>query len=150
MPNERVLRLLPRKIPIDKKALEPLADARKGVAHSAIHDSAQAEAVITICLCLVDPVLEELTVHPNGYWGLYRVLHDNLVDEQVREERVAAEALLVKARSMFEWRFGYMARKERDLVLAATTSQPMITMSREAPKQCPACGSQGWVAGEAN
>lgn len=51
---------------------------------------------------------------------------------------------------MFARRFGHMARKERDLVLAATTSQPMITMSREAPKQCPACGSQGWVAGEAN
>ncbi|WP_240362136.1 MULTISPECIES: hypothetical protein [unclassified Streptomyces] len=148
--HERVLRLLPRKIPIDKKALEPLADARNGVAHSAIHDSAQAEAVITICLCLVDPVLEELTVHPNGYWGPYRVLHDNLVDEQVREERVAAEALLVKTRSMFERHFGHMARKERDVVLAATTSQPMITMSREVPKQCPACGSQGWVAGEAN
>lgn len=148
--HERVLRLLPRKIPIDKKALEPLADARNGVAHSAIHDAAQAEAVFTVCLRLVDPVLEELKVDPNGYWGPYRVLHDKLVDEQVRQERVAAEALLVKARSMFEQRFGHMSRKERDVVLAAITSQPMITMSREAPKQCPACGSQGWVAGLVN
>ncbi|MFF9409901.1 hypothetical protein ACF1B0_30910 [Streptomyces anandii] len=148
--HERVLRLLPRKIPIDKKALEPLADARNGVAHSAIHDAAQAEAVFTVCLRLVDPVLEELKVDPNGYWGPYRVLHDKLVDEQVRQERVAAEALLVKARSLFEQRFGHMSRKERDVVLAAITSQPLITMSREAPKQCPACGSQGWVAGLVN
>ncbi|MGW8556608.1 hypothetical protein [Streptomyces tubercidicus] len=145
---ERMVKLLPRKIPIDKKALEPLADARNGVAHSAIHDSAQAEAVFTVCLRLVDPVLEELKVDPNGYWGPYLVLHDKLVDEQVRQERVAAEALLVKARSLFEQRFGHMSRKERDVVLAAITSKPMITMSREAPRECPACGSQGWVAGE--
>ncbi|MFJ3632290.1 hypothetical protein [Streptomyces sp. NPDC090112] len=148
--HERVLKLLPKKIPIDKKALEPLADARNGVAHSAIHDATQAEAVFTICLRLVDPVLEELKIDPNGYWGPYLGLHHKLVDEQVRQERVAAEALLVKARAMFEQRFGHMSSKEREVVLAAITSQPMITMSREAPKECPACGSQGWVAGEVN
>lgn len=148
--HERVVKLLPRKIPIDKKALEPLADARNGVAHSAIHDSSQAEAVFTVCLRLVDPVLEELKVDPKSYWGPYLVLHDKLVDEQVRQERVAAEALLVKARSVFEQRFGHMSRKERDVVLAATTSQPLITMSKEVPTECPACGSQGWVAGEVN
>ncbi|MEU9235137.1 hypothetical protein [Streptomyces subrutilus] len=148
--HERVLKLLPKKIPIDKKALEPLADARNGVAHSAIHDSAQAESVFTICLRLVDPVLEELKVDANGYWGPYFALHHKLVGEQVRKERVAAEALLVKARAVFEQRFGHMSRKERDVVLAAITSQPLLTMSREAPKKCPACGSQGWVAGEVN
>lgn len=146
--HERVVKLLPRKIPIDRKALEPLADARNGVAHSAIHDSSQAEAVFTVCLRLVDPVLEELKVDPKCYWGPYLVLHDKLVDEQVRQERVAAEALLVKARSVFELRFGHMSRKEREVVLAAITSQPLITMSKEAPTECPACGSQGWVAGE--
>ncbi|MFD4395553.1 hypothetical protein [Kitasatospora sp. NPDC058478] len=145
--HERVLRLLPRKIPIDRKALEPLADARNGVAHSAIHDSTQAEAVFTICLRLVDPVLEELKIAPTGYWGPYLVLHDKLVDEQVRQERVAAEALLVKARAVFEQRFGHMSRKERDVVLAAITRQPMLTAVREEPRECPACGSQGWAAG---
>jgi hypothetical protein len=148
--HERVLKLLPRKIAIDKKALEPLADARNGVAHSAIHDSTQAEAVFTICLRLADPILEELKVDPVSYWGPYRVLHDKLVDEQVRQERVAAEALLVKARSLFEQRFGHMPHRERDVVLATITSKPMIMMSREAPKTCPACGAQGWVAGEVN
>ncbi len=146
--HERVVKLLPRKIPINKTALEPLADARNGVAHSAIHDSTQAEAVFTICLRVVDPVLEELEVDPTGYWGPYLVLHNKLVDEQVRQERVAAEALLVKARLLFQQRFGHMSGTERDVVLAAITSQPMITMTREAPKECPACGSQGWVAGE--
>ncbi|MEU4116499.1 hypothetical protein AB0F71_18650 [Kitasatospora sp. NPDC028055] len=146
--HERALKLLPRKLPIDRKALEPLADARNGVAHSAIHDATQAEAVFTICLRLVDPVLEELKIEPTGYWGPYLVLHDKLVDEQVRQERVAAEALLVKARAMFEQRFGHLSRKERDVVLAAITSQPMITASREVPTECPACASQGWLAGE--
>ncbi|MFE9481224.1 hypothetical protein ACFYNM_21785 [Streptomyces spororaveus] len=146
--HERVFKLLPKKIPIDKKGLEPLADARNGVAHSAIHDTTQAEAVFTICLRLVDPVLEELKVDPNGYWGPYLVLHHKLVEEQVRQERVTAEALLVKARAMFEQRFGHMSGTEREVVLAAITSKPMISMSKEAPKECPACGSQGWVAGE--
>ncbi|MFF8401738.1 hypothetical protein ACF06P_08905 [Streptomyces sp. NPDC015684] len=132
----------------DHEDLEPLADARNGVAHSSIHDSAQSEAVFTACLRLVDPVLEELKVDPNSYWGPYLVLHNKLVDEQVRQERVAAEALLVKARSLFEQRFGHMSPKERDVVLAAITSKPMITMGREAPVECPACGSKGWVAGE--
>ncbi|MCF2132218.1 hypothetical protein L1I79_38270 [Strepomyces sp. STD 3.1] len=144
----RVDKLLPKKIPISRVDLEPLADARNGVAHSAIHDSTQAEAVFTVCLRLVDPVLEELKVDPNSYWGPYLLLHDKLVDEQVRRERVAAEALLIKARSLFEQRFGHMSRKERDVVLAAITSKPLVTMSRETPMECPACGSQGWVAGE--
>ncbi|MFE2500208.1 hypothetical protein [Streptomyces scopuliridis] len=37
--------------------------------------------------------------------------------------------------------------EERDVVLAAITSQPVITMSREAPKQCPRLrfpGMGGW------
>ncbi|MFE9765058.1 hypothetical protein ACFYPC_11075 [Streptomyces sp. NPDC005808] len=144
----RVAKLLPGKIPISKEDLEPLADARNGVAHSAIHDSAQSEAVFTVCLRLVDPVLEELKVDANSYWGRYLALHDKLVEKQVRQERVAAEALLVKARSLFEQRFGHMSPKERDVVLAAITSKPMITMGREAPVECPACGSQGWMAGE--
>lgn len=144
----RVMKLLPGKIPISKGDLQPLVDARNGVAHSAIHDSAQSEVVFTACLRLVDPVLEELKIDPNSYWGPYLVLHDKLVDEQVRQERVAAEALLVKARSLFEQRFGHMSPKERDVVLAAITSKPMITMGREAPVECPACGSQGWMAGE--
>ncbi|MEU8789739.1 hypothetical protein [Streptomyces sp. NPDC048643] len=144
----RVVKLLPKKIPISKVDLEPLADARNGVAHSAIHDSAQSEAVFTACLRLVDPVLEELKVDPISYWGPYLLLHDKLVDEQVRLERVAAEALLIKARSLCEQRFGHMSPKERDVVLAAITSKPMIIMGREAPMECPACGSQGWMAGE--
>ncbi|MFJ9756650.1 hypothetical protein [Streptomyces sp. NPDC101149] len=146
--HTRVTKLLPGKIQIEKKDLAPLADARNGVAHSAIHDSTQSEAVFTACLRLVDPILEELKVDPNSYWGPYLVLHDKLVEEQVRQERVAAEALLVKARSLFEQRFGHMSHKERDVVLAAITSKPMITMDQEAPRECPACGSQGWVAGE--
>ncbi|WP_030331030.1 hypothetical protein [Streptomyces sp. NRRL B-1381] len=144
----RVAKLLPRKISISKEDLEPLADARNGVAHSAIHDSAQSEAVFTACLRLIDPVLEELKVDPNSYWGPYLVLHDKLVDQQVRQERVAAEALLVKARSLFEKRYGHISPRERDVVLAAITSKPMISLDREAPVECPACGSQGWMAGE--
>lgn len=144
----RVAKLLPGKIPIGKEDLDLMADARNGVAHSAIHDSAQSETVFTACLRLIDPVLEELKVDPNSYWGPYLVLHDKLVDEQVRQERVAAEALLAKARSLFEQRFGHMSPKERVVVLAAITSKPMITMGREAPVECPACGSQGWMAGE--
>ncbi|MFF2132433.1 hypothetical protein ACFVW1_45285 [Streptomyces olivochromogenes] len=121
--HERVLKLLPRKIPIDKKALEPLADARNGVAHSAIHDSAQAEAVFTVCLRLVDPVLEELKVDPNSYWGPYLVLHEKRVDEQVRQERVAAEALLVKARSLFDQRFRHMSRRRTMINLVPCRSR---------------------------
>lgn len=149
--HERVIKLLPRKIPIDRKALEPLADARNGVAHSATHDSAQAEAVFTICLRLADPVLEELRVDPNTFWGPYSVLHDKLVDTQVRQERVAAEALLVKARARFNQKFGHLLSGDRDAVLAAITSQPaVITLRQEASRQCPACGSQGWVTGAVN
>ncbi|AIV33808.1 hypothetical protein NI25_10120 [Streptomyces sp. CCM_MD2014] len=145
----RVAKLLPRKIPISKEDLEPLADARNGVAHSAIHDPTDSEQVFTTCLRLVDPVLKELKLEPANYWGPYLILHDKLVDEQVRQERVAAEALLVKARSLFKQRFGHMSPEERDVVLAAITSKPTIAMSREAPVECPACGSQGWMAGEA-
>jgi hypothetical protein len=147
--HERVLKLLRRKIPIDKKGLEPLTDARNGVAHSAIHDATQAESVFTICLRLIDPVLEELKIAPDDYWGTYLVLHDKLIDEQVKAERVLLEGKLVKARAVFEQRFGHLSDKEREVVLAAITSQgPRITMEQDQEKPCPACGSQGWVVGD--
>jgi hypothetical protein len=147
--HERAHRLLRGKITIDKKALEPLADARNGVAHSAIHDSTQAEAVFTICLRLIDPVLEELKVEPAAYWGPYLVLHDKLIDEQVKAERVLIESKLVRARAVFQQRFGHLSSKEQEIVLAAITSQsPRVTMEQEFEKPCPACGSQGWVVGD--
>ncbi|MFF8394869.1 hypothetical protein [Streptomyces sp. NPDC016172] len=46
--------------------MNPWRTARNGVAHSAMRDSAQAEALFTVCLRSVDPVLEELKVDPNG------------------------------------------------------------------------------------
>lgn len=145
----RVQKLLGSKIVVDRKALDPLLDARNGVTHSAIHDPTQAEAIFTVCLRLVDPVLEEMAVDTNEYWGPYLVLHDKLIDEQVKAERVLLEGKLVKARAIFKQRFGHLSEKEREVVIATITRQGSdLMMEREEDQECPVCNSPGWLIGD--
>ncbi|MET8706220.1 hypothetical protein [Streptomyces californicus] len=146
--HARVHKILRKQIPIDQRAFMPVANARNGVAHSGIHDLAEVQTVFTTCLRLADPILEELKIDPETYWGPYRALHDRLIEEQVKQTRVDVETMLVNARSIFWQRFGHLSDSERKVVLATITSHPAVGMAREVPQQCPACDSQGWLAGE--
>jgi hypothetical protein len=69
----------------------------------------------------VDPALEELEVDPNGYRGPYLVLHDKLVDEQVRQDALRRRLCWSRPVRCSSSAFGHMSRKERDVVLAAIT-----------------------------
>jgi hypothetical protein len=146
--HSRTYRLLRGKIPINQQAFTPLANARNGVAHVSLHEEAEVQTILTICLRLADPVLEELKIDPDAYWGPYRALHDRLIEEQVRQTRIDVETMLVKARSIFQQRFGHLSESERKVVLATITTHSPIGMDREVPRKCPACDSQGWLAGE--
>lgn len=53
----RVHQILRKQIPIDKQALEPVANARNGVAHGGVHDLAEVQTASTACLRLIDPLL---------------------------------------------------------------------------------------------
>ncbi|MFJ8078766.1 hypothetical protein ACIQ7Q_33740 [Streptomyces sp. NPDC096176] len=147
--HARVHKILRKQIPIDQRALAPVANARNGVAHSGIHDVAEVQTVFTTCLRLIDPLLTELKVDPKTYWGSYEQLHDMLIAKQVEKARIQMESMLAKARAIFQQRYSHLAPKEREVVLAAIASQgPRVVMEHEAKRRCPACDSPGWLAGD--
>ncbi|MFE7933402.1 hypothetical protein ACFU6S_32715 [Streptomyces sp. NPDC057456] len=146
--HARVHKLLRNQIPINKQALEPVANARNGVAHSGIHDVAEVQTVFTTCLRLIDPLLAELKIAPGDYWGSYAPLHDRLIEERVQATRIRLEGKLAKARAIFGQRYGHLASKEREIVLATVTRHAPSWMEQDLETTCPACGSKGWLMGD--
>lgn len=146
--HARVHKILRNQIPIDQRALAPVANARNGVAHSGIHELAEVQAVFTTCLRLIDPLLTELGITPETYWGRYTSLHDRLIEERVKAARVRLEARLARARAAFEQRYGQLTSKEREIVLATVTGRPLRYMDHDQARSCPACGSKGWLMGD--
>ncbi|WP_331751512.1 hypothetical protein OID55_42175 (plasmid) [Streptomyces sp. NBC_00715] len=145
--HARVYKILRKQIPIDQRALAPVANARNGVAHSGLHDVAEVQTVFTTCLRLIDPLLTELKIDPPSYWGSYLPLHDKLIEERVREARIRLEGKLAQARVVFEQRYGHLASKDREIVLATVTQHSNTYMDHSEHKPCPACGSNGWLIG---
>lgn len=146
--HTRVLQILRKKIPINKQALEPVANARNGVAHSGIHDVAEVQKVFSTCLRLIDPLLTELNITPDAYWGSYMPLHDRLIEERVRAARIRLESMLARAKAEFRQRYGHLALKEREVVLATVTQHPTTYMEHSERRPCPACNSNGWLLGD--
>lgn len=146
--HTRVHAVLRARIPIDKRALEPVAEARNGVAHSGTHDAADVQTVFTTCLRLIDPLLTELQIDPATYWGRYTRLHDRLIEERAKATRIQLEGKLAKARATFEQRYEHLSPKERELVLTSATRRPTSYMEREEERACPVCASTGWLIGD--
>ncbi|MFJ9523752.1 hypothetical protein ACIRPK_36715 [Kitasatospora sp. NPDC101801] len=136
-------------MPVDQRALVPLANARNGVAHAGIHHIAEVQTVFTTCLRLVDPLLTELKIDQKQYWGGYEQLHDRLIEKRVQCARIELEAKLAKARADFEQRYGHLDEASRQTVLATITRyEPMRYMEHDEEQECPACASRAWLMGE--
>ncbi|MEV7600037.1 hypothetical protein AB0O91_21915 [Kitasatospora sp. NPDC089797] len=147
--HTRVHKILRNQMPVSKQALEPVANARNGVAHSGVHESAEVQTVFTTCLRLIDPLLTELKIDPNTYWGSYLSLHDKLIEERVRATRIRLEGKLARARAVFEQRYGHLEPMEREVLLTTITRQlGTLAMQHSLPRPCPACGSDGWLVGD--
>lgn len=69
-------------------------------------DIAEVQTVFTTCLRLIDPLLVELKIAPDDYWGSYVPLHDRLIEERVQAARIRLEGKVAKARAIFEQRSG--------------------------------------------
>lgn len=145
--HARVHKILRSQLPVGKQALDPVANARNGVAHSGIHDVAEVQTVFTTCLRLIDPLLIELKIDPDTYWGDYRSLHDRLIEERVRAARIRLEVKLAKSRAIFEQRYGHLGANEREIVLATITQHSHVYMEHNEERPCPACSSKGWLIG---
>ncbi|MFE0181281.1 hypothetical protein [Streptomyces olivaceus] len=144
----RVQKVLRKRMPVDQRALGPLANARNGVAHSGIYDKSEVEAVFTTCLRLIDPLLAELEIG-RSYWGDYQSLHDRLLEESVVAVRVRLEGKLARAKGIFTERYGHLPQKDRELVLATISRvSPPGYIEHDEPATCPACGSPGWLSGD--
>lgn len=145
--HARVLKILRKQMPIDQRALMPLANARNGVAHNGLHAVAEVQTVFSTCLRLVDPLLTELKVDPAIYWGPYRPLHDRLIAERAAAALIRLESKLARARADFIQRYGHLDKETRAAVLATVTPSSPGYIEHDEPATCPACDSQGWLGG---
>lgn len=147
--HARAQKILRKKMPVDQRALGPLANARNGVAHSGMYDRSGVNAVFTTCLRLIDPLLVELNINTFSYWGGYESLHDRLLEENVEAVRVRLESKLARAKDVFTERYGHLPQKEREIVLGAIARvSPPGYIEHDEPATCPACESQGWLSGD--
>ncbi|MET7370698.1 hypothetical protein ABZS61_33520 [Streptomyces sp. NPDC005566] len=147
----RVSVLLKGKMPVSRNELQPVADARNGVAHAAFHDSAQVNPVFTTSLRVIDTLLPALDINIlDSYWGTYEGLHDRLLDQRVEEARVHLEGQLAKARRVFDDRYGHLRESKLGLILEAVARSSMVIDDAEHREmaECPACESYGWLGGD--
>ncbi|WP_327710093.1 hypothetical protein OG912_17070 [Streptomyces sp. NBC_00464] len=137
------------KMPVSRRELQPVADARNGVAHAAFHDPPQVNQVFTSCLRVIDSLLPSLPVL-DSYWGPYEGLHDRLLDQRVEDARIRLEGNLARARRVFMERYGHFSDKDREMVIAAiaTVGAAGAASDFERGAACPACASKGQLHGE--
>ncbi|WP_439082070.1 hypothetical protein [Streptomyces sp. WL006] len=145
--HKRVWAVMKGEMPVTAKELGPLANARNGVAHAALHDAMQVDEVFTTFLRLADAVLPRLPL--TDFWGQYKGLHDKLLDVRVERARVRLEGMLVRARQAFAGRYEHLSEQDRLIVLAAVSkvSSPGY-MEHDEIVSCPACPATGWLGGE--
>lgn len=144
---DRARSLLKPAIAVTDQAFELVGAARNGVAHIGEHDNRAARAVLATCIRIAAPVLTELGLNQQAYWGHYNYLVEQLVDEQVNEVRVTVEAKLARAKRTFEQRFGDLTPEQRKGVVAALGATCTGAPDEELQVDCPACEGLGWLHG---
>jgi hypothetical protein len=145
--------LLPGKITVTKDEFEPVLAARNGIAHAGVHDPNQERLVVTTCIRIATPVLDELDQTPTGYWGHYCKLVEQLVNQHATDLQLRVEAKIGQARRAFHQRFDREPATHRASVIAAlSATNPINSDYDEHDDQinCPACEGRGWLHGTTN
>ncbi|HEU4426546.1 MAG TPA: hypothetical protein VFR67_28755, partial [Pilimelia sp.] len=145
---ERCRLLLKQKLVADEKQFVVVAEGRNGVAHLGIHERSEAEAALAMCFRVADIVLEALSEDPAAYWGGYKELHDQLQSASATRVRVLNEAKTAAAQKAFKSRFGGLDAEGWTVVQKALIAVDPFPTSDTEPATCPACGQQGWLAGD--
>jgi hypothetical protein len=146
--REYVWRILGEKFRITDNELKPLAEARNGVAHAAVHEADGIPGLLTLAMRCIDPLLNELRIDPEEYWGPYRDLHDRMVDERVEAVRVSLAVKIARARNVFTQRFGHLNEEERRMAILRATTRSWPYFEKLENRPCPACDVQGVVVGD--
>ncbi|MEU8952450.1 hypothetical protein, partial [Streptomyces sp. NPDC048489] len=125
-----------------------IADARNGVAHIGIHDTARLEDLLSTAIKILDAMLVALGEDPTDYWGDYTVLHDKILDGKRQADKIRIEALKTRARRTLIERFGADDTEERRAAIAGAQMHSMVAGQAKALRPCPACANNGWVGGD--
>ncbi|MCI2422701.1 hypothetical protein MOQ72_35275 [Saccharopolyspora sp. K220] len=142
---DRTRALLKPKITVADPAFERVFAARNGVAHVGTHDADAARAVLGTCIRIATPVLAELEIDLERYWGHYTALVDKLADERNNELRVTFEAKIARAKRAFQQRFDDLPSPQRESVVAAFGATRSVYTGYDVSIGCPACEGTGWV-----
>jgi hypothetical protein len=144
---ERVRTLLKPKMAVTDAVFELVFAARNGVAHVGAHDAEATRAVIGTCIRITAPVLAEMKIDSQHYWGDYISLVEQLAEEQINELRLTYEAKLARAKRTFGQRFGSLPFHRREEVVAAVAATELTFSDYGLQTGCPACESEAWLDG---
>ncbi|WP_309116014.1 hypothetical protein [Saccharothrix sp.] len=153
---DRVRRLIPT-VTVSTQEFEPVLAARNGVAHVGDHDQDEVRAVLTTVIRLAIPVLAEIEqLHgvddwAEDYWGDYRQLRDDLLDEHTTELRLALTAKIARAKARFLDRLAGIEGAQRAALIEAISAHntyPFSAEHEDRARSCPVCEGRGWVHGQ--
>ncbi|MFJ2094647.1 hypothetical protein ACIOEW_36130 [Streptomyces sp. NPDC087901] len=141
---ERCNQLLKPPIPVKMDVLKSLLNARNGVSHLGAHEPDEVRKHLITSIRVIDPLLVSLGVTHSDFWGLYRDLHDELLQKRADELKLAYMAKIVNAKNVLASRLG-PAWDVRDL--ARLTAELAWIDSDEESAPCPACNMEGRLWG---
>ncbi|WP_411099032.1 hypothetical protein [Streptomyces sp. x-45] len=145
----RVSKILDKsKLTVTEAQFRVIADARNGVAHIGVHDTAKIEDLLSNGIKVVDALLVALEEDTAEYWGEFQPLHDKILEEKRRADLIRIEALKIRANKTYVTRFGASDTEERRRAIASAQVHSMVAGQAAAMRDCPACSNQGWVGGD--
>ncbi|WP_143264159.1 hypothetical protein [Amycolatopsis kentuckyensis] len=143
----RVRKLLPRQITVTDQEFEPVLAARNGVAHAGHHDPAESRQVLTTCMRIADPLLLEVGLSSDEYWGDYGDLHRQLIDQHVNELAITTAAKIAHARAAYQRRINGLMMQQRIQLVAGLSAVSMHATDCDKQVDCPAYEGKGWLHG---
>ena len=128
-------------------SLSPLIDARSGVAHAALAQPEEVEALIVPFLRAGDLLLSGMGADRREYWGDLIDVVDARVNASTEKARISALEKMAVARSEFKQRVGDLADEAREALLHAIEAAYAPEKYEQTLVPCPACSTPALIEG---
>ncbi|MEV0602287.1 hypothetical protein AB0I82_23710 [Streptomyces sp. NPDC050315] len=140
---QRCNSLLKPPLPFSKEKFQTFLNARNGVSHLGVHEKNEVRQHLVTSIRIVDRLLSELTVSRELFWGDYRELHDELLQERADDLKLAYQRKVAVARRVFSALDPQIGAYDLGRIAAIYG----LADEEEELAQCPVCGRSGRLTG---
>jgi hypothetical protein len=141
---KRVVRIVPGLRP---EPLRPILEARNGVMHLLGADRRVVNAAMAPWIHGMDELAASLGVTAEDVFGNHAETAANIGSQSLQESQIRVASKLIRAREVFEKRFGSLNASGRGAALAALDAAYQLTAYDETMIVCPACERQAKLIG---